>query len=368
MTQAITCRAAICTEFSQPLQIENVVIDAPQAEEVRVRMVAVAICHSDVHYMRGEWNAELPAIFGHEASGIVEAVGERVSGIQPGQRVAISLIRSCGHCFYCMQGAAQRCEGTFELQRASRVHSLQGQPVQQGVRIGAFADYVVVHQSQIVPLPDDFPLEYAALLSCGVVTGIGAVVHTARVAAGSTAVVVGAGGVGLNVIQGAQIAGASQIIAVDRLEGKLTEARAFGATHALFAEDQVLARVKSLTAGRGADYVFIAVGNAQAVEDGLALVRPRGTLVIVGQPPIEDQAAFPVREIAITEKTIIGSLMGSTRLQQDVPWLIRLYQQGRLKLGELISQRYPLTQINTAIAEMEAGHALRNVIVWPEKE
>lgn len=367
MIEPITCRAAICTDFSQPLRIEDVVIDAPRAEEVRVRMVAVAICHSDVHYMRGEWNAELPAIFGHEAAGIVEAVGERVSDIQPGQRVAISLIRSCGHCFYCMQGASQRCEGTFALQRESRVHSLQGQPIQQGVRIGAFADYVVVHQSQIVPLPDDFPLEYAALLSCGVVTGVGAVVHTARVTPGSTVVVIGAGGVGLNIIQGAQIAGASQIIAIDRLEKKLVEARAFGATHTVFAEDHVLSRVKSLTAGRGADYVFVAVGNAQAVEDSLVLVRPRGTFIIVGQPPIEDRAAFPVREIAITEKTIIGSLMGSTRLHQDMPWLIRLHQQGRLKLGELISQRYPLSQINTAIAEMETGNSLRNVIVWPER-
>jgi len=368
MKEAITCQAAICAEFSQPLRIENIMIDAPQAEEVRVRMVAVAICHSDVHYIRGEWNAELPAIFGHEAAGIVEAVGEGVSGIYPGQRVALSLIRSCGHCFYCMQGASQRCEGTFKLQRESRVHSLQGQPVQQGVRIGAFADYVVVHQSQIVPLPDDFPLDLAALLSCGVITGIGAVVHTARVTPGSSVVVIGTGGVGLNVIQGAQIAGAAQIIAIDKLERKLVEAKTFGATHTLSTENDVLSRVRSLTSGRGADYVFVAVGNAQAVEDSLELVRPRGTLVIVGQPPIKDQAAFPVREIAITEKTIIGSLMGSTRLHQDIHWLIRLHQQGRLKLNELISHRYPLTQINTAIAEMEAGRALRNVIVWSEKE
>ncbi|HLZ60158.1 MAG TPA: Zn-dependent alcohol dehydrogenase [Ktedonosporobacter sp.] len=365
--ESIICQAAICYTFREPLRVEEVILDAPKEEEVRVRMAAVAICHSDLHYMRGEWNAELPAVFGHEAAGIVEKVGERVSLVHPGQRVAISLIRSCGHCFYCMQGASQRCEGTFALQRESRLHSPEGQPIYQGVRIGAFADYVVVHQSQLVPLPDTIPLEYAALLSCGVVTGVGAVVHTAQVRPGSTIVVIGAGGVGLNIIQGALLAGASQIIALDRLSFKLLEARKFGATHAFLAEDNVLSSVRNLTSGRGADYVFVAVGNAQAMKEGLELLRPRGTLIVVGQPPMEDRAGIPVREIAISEKIIMGSLMGSTRLHQDIPWLISLYQQGRLKLKELISRRYPLSRVNEAIEEMEAGHSLRNLIVWQEQ-
>jgi S-(hydroxymethyl)mycothiol dehydrogenase len=358
-------KAAICYQFGQPLRVEDIEIEAPAAGEVKVQIAATAICHSDLHYIRGDWNAQVPVVVGHETAGIVTEVGAGVTRVRPGQRVAISLIRVCGDCFYCAMGAPQRCEGKFALQTETRLHTHDGTAIQQGVRVGGFADYAIVHQSQVVALPDDIPFACAALLTCGVVTGIGAVVHTAQVQPGSNVVVIGAGGVGLNVVQGAYIAGASQIIAVDPIEMKREAARKFGATHTLPVDDRTISAVLDLTGGRGADYAFVTVGNAAAVTQGFSLLRPKGTLVIVGQPPISAMVSLPVREISITEKRILGCLMGSTALQRDIPWLVSLYQQGRLKLDELISAYYPLEAINEAIAATEQGQALRSMIVWP---
>lgn len=360
-------KAAICYEFDQPLHIEEIDMQPPQKEEVKVRLAATAICQSDLHYLRGEWNAQVPIVFGHEAAGVIEEVGEGVTSLFPGQKVVISLIRSCGQCFYCSMGASQRCEGHFALQTECRLHTRDGRAIHQGVRVGGFAEYTVVHQSQIVPIPVEMPLECAALLACGVITGVGAVVHTAQVAPGSRVVVIGAGGVGLNVVQGARLAGASEIMALDPLESKLAMARRLGATQAVRSDDDPLALVLAQTQGRGADYVFVTVGRAEAVAQGFAMLRPKGTLVVVGQPPIAATVSLPVREISITEKRILGCLMGSASLHRDISWLVALYQQGRLKLDELISECYPLERINDAIAVMTQGRAVRNVIVWPQE-
>jgi S-(hydroxymethyl)glutathione dehydrogenase/alcohol dehydrogenase len=358
-------KAAVCYELGQPLQIEEIEIDPPQQGEVKVRVVATAVCHSDIHYIRGDWVADLPVVVGHEAAGIVEAVGENVTLARVGDPVIISLLRSCGHCFYCTSGLPNHCDGTFALRTESRLHTRQGDIIYQGIRTAAFADYVIVDQSQVIQVPSDMPLDRAALLACGVITGLGAVVNTAQVKPGSSVVVIGAGGVGLNAVQGAVLSGASRIIAIDLIDSKLEAAKIFGATHTLNArQEDISLQVRALTSGRGADYVLVTVGSTTAVLQGMKMLRRAGTLVIVGMPPAEATAPLSVISVADRGIRILGSFMGSTRLRIDIPWLVDLYQQGRLKLDELITARYPLEQINEAIEAMERGEALRNMIVW----
>jgi NDMA-dependent alcohol dehydrogenase len=358
-------KAAVCYEFGQPLRVEEVEIDAPRKGEVKVRLAATGICHSDVHLIRGEWGGDLPVVAGHEAAGVVEEVGDDVTLTHPGDRVVVSLIRSCGRCFYCATGSPQQCEGTFALQTESRLRTKRGVPLRQGLLTAAFAEYTIVDQSQVVPVPDDMPLDRAALLACGVITGVGAVTNIARVTPGSSVVVIGLGGVGLNAVQGAVLAGAFPIIALDVLDTKLVAARTFGASHAVNAvRADALSVVKDLTGGRRADYVFVTVGSPAAVAQGLTLVRREGTVAIVGIPDRGAGVPLGIAELVLTGKRVIGCLMGATRLRVDVPRLVALYQQGRLKLDELITARYPLEQINEAIAAMERGEALRNVVVF----
>jgi NDMA-dependent alcohol dehydrogenase len=358
-------KAAICYAFDQPLSVEEVEIDPPQRHEVKVRLAATAICHSDVHLIRGEWGGKLPVVAGHEAAGVVEEVGPDVTLAQPGDAVVVSLLRSCGRCFSCIAGASHMCEGSFPLMTESRLRNQRGEALEHGVRTAAFAEYTIVDQSQVVQVPPDMPLDRAALLSCGVITGLGAVVNTAHVRPGESVVVIGAGGVGLNAIQGAFLSGAHPIIAVDRLDTKLQAAQAFGATHTINATEQKPARaVKEMTGGRKADYAFVTVGSSEAVAQALTLISPRGTVVVVGIPPEGATTPLPLGNIVVNERRVIGSFMGSTRLRVDVPKLVELYLHGRLKLDELITARYPLEQINEAIAAMERGEALRNVIVF----
>lgn len=358
-------KAAVCYEFGKPLVIEDLEIDPPQTGEVKVKLVACAICHSDIHYMEGAWGGTLPAVYGHEAAGIVDEVGPGVTQIKPGDPVVVSLLRACGHCFYCTQGETHLCEGRFALDQGSRLHDKAGRPILQGLRTGAFAEAVVVDQSQVVQVPLTMPLDSASLLACGVITGLGAVTNTAQVRAGSHVVVIGAGGVGLNSIQGAVLAGARTVIALDMLDSKLAAARHFGATHTINAKaEDAASAILGLTQGRGADYVFVTVGSAKAVEQGITFLRRAGTLVIVGMPATGSKSQIEAGDLAGYSQRILGSKMGSTRLQVDVPKLVDLYEQKRLKLDELITGRYPLSQINEAIAAVQRGEALRNVIVF----
>ena len=358
-------KAALCYEFGQPLVIEEINIDPPQAGEIKVKLAACAICHSDIHAIEGAWGGALPALFGHEAAGVVAEVGPQVSLVKPGDNVVVTLIRSCGRCYFCAQGQPQVCEGTFALNRESRLHTRDGQPIRQGIRTGAFAEYVIVDQSQVVQIPTEMPLASASLLACGVITGLGAVVNTAQVPSGSSVVVIGTGGVGLNSIQGAFLSGAQPIIAIDLVNSKLAAAKTLGATHVVNpTEENPLEAVRSLTHGRGADYVFITVGSTRAMEQGLTLVRPAGTLVIVGMPASGAKLQIEAVDFADNSQRILGSKMGSTRLRVDVPKLVELYEQGRLKLDELITARYPLEEINEAIAAVKRGEALRNVIMF----
>jgi S-(hydroxymethyl)glutathione dehydrogenase/alcohol dehydrogenase len=358
-------KAAVCREFGAPLVIEDIGIDPPAAGEVRVKLAACAICHSDIHYIEGAWGGSLPVLCGHEAAGVVEEAGAGVTLAKPGDHVVVTLIRSCGRCFFCARGDPTLCEGSFALDRESRLRDAEGNAIRQGIRTGAFAEHVVVDQSQVVPIPESLPFDVASLLACGVITGLGAVVNTAKVPPGSSVAVIGTGGVGLNSVQGAALVGAQPIIAIDLADGKLAAATEFGATHTINStRDDAKEAVRAATSGRGADYVFVTVGSVAAVEQGITLLRRGGTLVIVGMPASGAKASIEALDVADHSWRIIGSNMGSTRLRIDVPKLIEHYEQGRLKLDELITARYPLAEINQAIAAVNRGEALRNVIVF----
>jgi S-(hydroxymethyl)glutathione dehydrogenase/alcohol dehydrogenase len=357
-------KAAVCYEFGQPLVVEDVTLDAPQANEVRVKIAATGICHSDLHLISGEWGGTVPVIAGHESSGVVLEAGAGVTQYAAGDRVLVTLIRSCGRCFYCMQGLPHRCETVFPLDREIRLRNKNGTGLRQGIRTASFAEEVVVHESQLVKIGDDIPMDVAALMACGVITGVGAVLNTAQIKAGSSVVVIGTGGVGLNSVQAARIAGAHPIIAVDLLDNKLESAHQFGATHSVNPRtEDPIAFVKAHTAGRGADYVFVTVGNAKASEQAFAMLRPRGLQVVVGIPEAGATAAFPVGQL-VQERMVTGSTMGSTRLSVDVPRLFDLYRNKQLLLDELISRRMQLEQINEAIAHTHSGAAIRNVIMF----
>lgn len=358
-------KAAVCYEFGKPLVIEELVLDPPQSGEVRVKVVACAICHSDIHYADGVWGGQLPAVYGHEAAGIVQEVGDNVTSLAAGDPVVVTLIRSCGRCFYCSQGDPQLCETVFPMDENGRLHKPDGSPVLAAMRTGSFAEEVVVHESQLVKIESEIPMASASLLACGVITGYGAVVNGAKVTPGSSVVVIGAGGVGLNSIQGAALSGANPVIAVDLLENKLVSAKAFGATHTVNpTADDLAETVRALTSGRGADYVFVTVGSERVMSGSVDLLRAGGTAVLVGMPAVGAKMIFEAVNVAAAEQKIMGSKMGSTRLQVDLPKLMALYQDGRLKLDELVTKTYPLEQINEAIDSVKRGEALRNVILF----
>jgi len=356
-------KAAICYEFGKPLVVEEVDIDPPKEGEVKVRMAATAICHSDIHVIRGEQNTRLPIVAGHESAGYIEEVGENVTLVKPGDRVVVSLLTSCGRCPQCVSGRPYMCQYRWPLNRESRLHNKQGQNINHMTRTATFAEYAIVHESQAVPIPEDIPIDRAALLACGVITGFGAVVNTAQVKALSSVVVIGCGGVGLNSVQGAALSGAYPIIAVDMLDNKLEAARTFGATHAVKASDEnAIQTVQELT-NRGADYVLVTVGSTAAIQQGFALSGQHSMIVVAGLPPVEESITLPPIW-TWRERMVTFSIMGSTLLSIDIPKLVTLYRAGRLKLDELITARYSLDQINEAIEAVERGEALRNVIMF----
>jgi S-(hydroxymethyl)glutathione dehydrogenase/alcohol dehydrogenase len=295
----------------------------------------------------------------------VRAVGPEVASLKPGDHVAVTLLRSCGRCHYCTEGSSHLCETRFPLDRASPLSGAGGEPIAHGLRTGAFAEAVLVEQSQLAKLPDDIAFDVASLLSCGVLTGFGAVVNTAKVPFGASVAVIGTGGVGLNCVQGAVASGAQPVIAIDLAEDKRAAARRFGATHAVNpSEGPVAEAVRALTAKRGADYVFVSVGSTAAVNQGLSLLANGGALVVVGMPPNGAKAEYEPVDFAYRSQRILGSRMGSARLAVDLPRLVEAYRQGRLKLDELVTARYPLDRINDAIDAARAGKALRNVIIF----
>jgi S-(hydroxymethyl)mycothiol dehydrogenase len=355
-------RAAVCHEFHAPLTIETVVLRDPGPGEVEVTLEAVAICHSDISYMEGAWGGALPAVYGHEAAGRVTAAGDGV-GLSVGDRVIVTLIRACGSCQSCATAMPVYCSGNAPL--PPELSFADGRVLTKGLKCGAFAEKVVVHASQVAPVGDAIPATSACLLACGVPTGLGAVVNTARVRPGQSVVVIGCGGVGLNAVQGARLAGAARIIAMDLEPKKLDDAMAFGATDVLPAsEEKPWRAVKALTGGRGADHVFVCVGAIPAYDMAPRLLATGGTVYAVGMPHSGATSAWEPVILAATGQGMRGSLMGEIVLSRDVPWMVDLYEQGRLELDALVSRTWSLDEINDAIEDTRGAKARRNVIVF----
>ncbi len=357
-----TIKAAVCHEFGQPLVIEDVQLRAPEQNEIEVTLEAVAICHSDISYADGAWGGTLPAVYGHEAAGRITGVGAGVTGLAEGDPVVVTLIRACGQCPSCGAGRPTGCETSFDGDHGA-LKTADGGVLFQAMACGAFAEKVVVHQSQVVKLPEDMAMDVASLLACGVITGIGAVVNAAGLRAGQDVVVIGAGGVGLNAIQGARIAGARRIVAVDMSSEKLADAKAFGATDGVLATEEKPWRAAKKAMGRGADAVLVTVGAAGAYDTAPRYLAGGGRVIMVGMPATGAASSYEAANFAAAGQAMIGSKMGEVVIRRDIPWMIDLYGQGRLMLDELISNRWRLEQINEAIADTKAGGARRNVIV-----
>lgn len=354
-------KAAVCHAHGAPLVIENVDLRPPETSEVEVTLDACAICFSDISYIDGGWGGQLPAVYGHEAAGRITGLGDGVMRYALGQAVLVTLVRSCGSCAPCGSGHQVACVTPGKTEPISH----NGASVHAAMNCGAFAEKVVVHTSQLAAIPDDMPMDAASLLSCGVITGLGAVVNTAKVRPGQVVVVIGAGGVGLNAIQGARLSGAARIVAVDMSKEKLNDAFEFGATDGLLATDpEPWAQLAALTGGRLADAVFVTVGAIPAYNAAPNYLAPGGSVYMVGMPHIGDEMRFEPANFAALGQGLKGTKMGDVVLSRDIPWLVELYQQGRLKLDELVTGRYALEDINEAIADTRKGAARRNVIVF----
>lgn len=358
-------KAAICREFGAPLSIEEITLDSVKADQVAVTLKAVAICHSDILFAEGAWGGHLPSVYGHEAAGVITDLGEEVTDFARGDRVIVTLMRACGTCGPCDHGHEAYCEGPFDRVADSPITDMDGVRIEQGMATGAFAEGVVVHRSQIAKIPDEMPMDEASLLSCGAITGIGAVMNAAKLPAGKTCVVVGAGGVGLNTIQGAAIAGAGQIIALDIDPVKLDGASEFGATAGVLATDADAAdQIRALTHGRGADFVFVTVGAVQAYQSALDYLAMQGELIMVGMTESGKEMRLEPVNLAAMGQVMRGTKMGDTVLSRDIPKLLDWVAEGKLNLGALISNRYTLDQINEALEDTKAGKSRRNVILF----
>ncbi len=357
-------KAAVFHGPQKPLTIENVDVAAPIGREVLVKVVASGVCHSDLHFVDGYYPFPTPAILGHEAAGIVEAVGPQISDFKAGDHVIACLSVFCGTCEYCLTGKTYLCQtppvrGKHEAPRLS----WKGEPVNQFVNLSAYAEKMLVHENAIVKIDDDMPLDRAALIGCGVTTGVGAVLNTARIEAGSTVAVFGAGGVGLAAIQGARIAGARMIIAVDTVESKFAKARELGATHTVNAKtDDAVKAIRAMTKG-GVDYAFEAIGLKVAAEQCFDCIKAGGTATIIGMIPVGQKIELSGPQF-LREKKIQGCTMGSNRFKVDMPKYIDFYRQGRLKLDEMITRRGKLEDVNEAFRAMKAGEVARTVLMF----
>lgn len=358
-------KAAIFHGPHQPLTIEEVEIDQPRAREIVVRTAASGVCHSDLHFVDGYYPFTAPGILGHEAAGIVEEVGPGVTYVQPGDHVICCLSVWCGNCERCMTGSPYLCSSP-EVRRAPSdppKYTWKGQPVAQFANLSSYAEKMLVHENAVVRIPDDMPFAQAALIGCGVTTGVGAALNTAKVAPGSTVAVFGTGGVGLSAIQGARIAGARMIIAVDVFEHKLATAKELGATHVVDASSHDPVQAIIEMTGGGVDYSFEAIGLKKAAEQCFDCIRPGGTATIIGMIPVGEKVELDGR-MFLREKKIQGSSMGSNRFRVDMPRYIDFYRQGRLKLDEMITRRGKLEDINEAFRAMKAGEVARTVLMF----
>jgi S-(hydroxymethyl)glutathione dehydrogenase / alcohol dehydrogenase len=361
-------RAAVLYEQKMPLGVEDVELDDPHEDEVLVRLVASGVCHSCLHAADGSWaNVPTPMVLGDEGAGIVEKVGPGVTTVKPGDHVILSWAPTCGRCYYCVAGRPVLCERRgpdWRMLDGTTRMSLRGQPVYPYGYVSTFGSLTVCPASCAIPIRRDMPLEKAALIGCSVMTGVGSVLNTAQVAAGESLAVFGAGGIGLNAIQGGTLASAYPIIAVDVNDAKLEYARAFGATHVVNgANEDPVAAIRRIT-GRGTMHAVVAVGAARAIEQAWQATARGGNTVVIGLPSTGSTATIDAAAIAPSEKRLMGSLYGSARTFNDFPRMVDLYLSGQLKLDELISKRYDVAEANEAFRALAAGEVARGLIVF----
>ena len=360
-------RAAVLHATGQPLRVEEVELGAPGPGEVLIRNRASGLCHTDLEVIEGGLPYPLPIVLGHEAAGVVEAVGPGVDAVTPGDHVVASWNPHCGHCFYCERGQPILCEPFTRNQPRGRMLDgearlrLGGATLHHFGVVSSHAEYSLVPESGAIPVPHEMPFDRACLIGCGVMTGVGAVVRMARVQAGDAMAVVGCGAVGLNALQGGRIAGAETIIAIDRDSVKLALARSLGATHTLVAGEHTAAQVNELTRGRGADAVFESAGAESALQLACEITRPGGQLVILGKVPVNQRVSLRFGSL-MGEKRIVRSSYGGARPARDFPWLAQLYLDGVLQLDPLISTRLPLERINEGFDAMRSGEIVRAVV------
>ena len=359
-------KAAVLYRLHDGLRVESVDLGPPRQGEVLVRIAACGVCHSDLHVIEGSLPYPLPVVLGHEGAGVVEETGPGVSYVRPGDHVILSFVPTCGRCRYCAAGKPHLCSGyrteSGALADSTRRLNHSGQEINHFLMLSAFAEYAVVPEASLVKIRPDIPLDKACLIGCGIMTGVGAAMNTAKVKPGSSCLVIGCGGVGLNVIQGCALAGASQIIAVDLLESKLEMARALGATHSLNPSSaDVLSAVRDFTDG-GVDYAFEVIGKAETVQLAFRCTGRGGLTVVVGLSPRGSNVSLPSSSFLL-EKAITGSMYGSARPRIDMPMLAGLYLSGRLKIDELITRTYSLDEVNQAFDDLRSGSIMRGVIL-----
>ncbi len=359
-------KAAVFRGPNQPLTIEEIDVDEPREHEVLVRSVASGVCHSDLHFVEGLWPHPTPAILGHEAAGIVEKVGSAVTYLKPGDHVISCPSVFCGFCEQCMSGHPYRCTNRPATRRAKGEKprlSKGGEMIRQFSDLSTYAEKMLLHENALVKIRDDMPLDRAALIGCGVTTGVGAALNTAKVEPGSTVAVFGTGGVGISAIQGARIAGARMIIAVDMFEHKLATAKRLGATHTVDASSSdPVEEIRKMTGG-GVDYAFEAIGLKKVAEQCFECLATGGTATIIGMIPMGQKVEIDGPKL-LTERKIQGSLMGSNRFRIDMPRYIDYYLQGRLNLDDMITRRGRLEDVNDAFRAMKAGEVTRTVLMF----
>ncbi len=364
-------RAAVLYEYGKPLIIEEIEVSKPREKEVLVKNKAAGLCHTDLSVVKGVIRMPpLPCVPGHEGTGIVQEVGPGVTRVKPGDHVLLMWVPACGRCYYCLQGQPYLCkqkdktrsgtmlDGTVRLQKGSlKIHSMLG--------VGCFSEWNVVSEYSVLPIDADVPLDLAALVGCAVITGVGAVLNKAKVKPGSSVAVIGTGGVGLNAIQGAVLANATKIIAIDLVDSKLELARIFGATHLInVTREDPMKTVMEITAGLGVDYAFEAIGKPETSVTAYHLLRRGGTLVIMGVAEMEAKLNLPLYEIPLLEKNILGCNYGSGDCRRDLLMLLELYRAGKIRLADLITKRYSLDGINEGFQDLQAGKNIRGMIIY----
>jgi S-(hydroxymethyl)glutathione dehydrogenase/alcohol dehydrogenase len=361
-------RGAVLFNFHEALKVEALELKPPRADEVVVKVAASGVCHSDLSVQQMKLPVPPPAVLGHEGAGIVEEVGKDVTTLKKGDHVVLSWVENCGRCHYCINGTVHLCDKNQQglMTGEENVFRKGDIDIARMAGVGSFADHTVVRATAAIKIPDDVPLDRACLVGCGVMTGVGAVINTAKVSPGQTVAVFGCGGVGLNVIQGAALSGASRIIAVDLSKSKLELAKTFGATDVVDASGGTDAAdaVRELTGGLGVDYAFEVIGAPPVIVQAFLSVKRGGKVIVVGVPPFGSEVPIPGFSLPLEEKSVIGSLYGSANMRRDMPKLIDLYMRGRLKIDELVSRRIKLDDVNAAFDAIEKGEVARSVIVY----